>query len=91
MAFVVQGCAGQLLRLPAMLSQYAGKAVLVGWDVDVGDEDKSFGLVLLLGRAVHCLLMLESGGQALPSDPQLLQVRGHGHLDVFGPEFRQEQ
>ncbi|MEW5300792.1 MAG: hypothetical protein WDW36_003697 [Sanguina aurantia] len=71
-----QGCGGQLQQLPAIMSQLAGKVVLVAWDVDVGDEAKSFGLVLLLGRAAHLLMSLDGGGQAPPAQTEMLEELG---------------
>lgn len=80
---VPQGCGGQLQQLPAIMSHLAGKMVMVAWDVDVGDEAKSFGLVLLLGRAAHLLMSLDGGGQALPAEKEMLEVRGFGIRAVY--------
>jgi len=70
-----QGIEGQLLPWPAALPDYdPNQWMLVRWDVN--STIKSFGQLLLLGRAVHCLLALRSCfSSSAPSDPRLLLVR----------------
>ena len=54
----VQGVEGQLQPLPASLAHLEGQGrQLVVWDVR--GSHRSFGQLLLLGRAVHCVQLLE--------------------------------
>jgi len=71
----VQGIEGQPLPWPAALSHLdPNQWLLVRWDVN--STIKSFGQLLLLGRAAQCLLQLKTCfNSGSPSDPQLLLVR----------------
>ncbi|EFJ50204.1 hypothetical protein VOLCADRAFT_89091 [Volvox carteri f. nagariensis] len=70
-----QGFMGTLTPLPAALSELRGRYVLVSWDAEISGG--SYGQVLLLGRACHCVATLEHALlHNLPlerSDPTLLR------------------
>jgi len=78
----MQGIEGQLLPWPASMSGVdPNDWVLVRWDV--GSTQKSFGQLLLLGRAAHCLQQLRGClSSSTASDPQCVEVRAAAHPRV---------
>lgn len=69
-----QGIEGQIAPWPSALSDLdPNQWIVIRWDVN--STIKSFGQLLLLGRAVHCLLQLRSCfNSSSPTEPCLVVV-----------------
>lgn len=73
MCLRMQGIQGSVLPLPAVLSHLEPNSwAMVYWDV--GGTHRSFGQLLLLGRAVHCLHVMRTASSGASLDPAALDV-----------------